>query len=153
MLNIEKYKDEIIEEYQNLMKTTAIDGDGNRMNKAIRTIAYKHCRQILLGEYNPFKWKSEEYKEQILDDVEREYLSAVIKPFRKKISCIRKSKDPRKGKKYIKIVLCDGDTMYFPYLENDAMYKGMKLDRNYTLEELRLWNQLSIRGCSMLWIF
>ena len=136
MLNIEKYKDEIIEEYQNLMKTTAIDGDGNRMNKAIRTIAYKHCRKILLGASNPFKWLCEEYKEPILDDVEREYLSAVIKPFRKKISYIRKSEDLRK--KYIKIVLCDGDSMYFPYLANNAMYKGMKLDRNYTLEELGL---------------
>ena len=138
MLNIEKYKDEIIEEYQNLIKTTAIDGDGNRMNKAIRTIAYKHCRKILLGASNPFKWLCEEYKEPILDDVEREYLSAVIKPFRKKVSCIRKSKDLSEGKKYIKIELCNGDTMYCPYLANDAMYKGMKLDRNYTLEELGL---------------
>ena len=136
MLNIEKYKDEIIEEYQNLMKTTSIDGDGNRMNKAIRTIAYKHCRKILLGASNPFKWLCEEYKDPILDDVEREYLSAVIKPFRKKISYIRKSKVFRK--KYIKIVLCDCDTMHFPYLANDEMYKGMELDRNYTLEELGL---------------
>ena len=138
MLNIEKYKDEIIEEYQNLIKTTAIDGDGNRMNKAIRTIAYKHCRKILLGASNPFKWLCEEYKEPILDDVEREYLSAVIKPFRKKISCIRKSKDLSEGKKYIKIELCNGDSMYFPYLANDEMYKGMELYRNYTLEELGL---------------
>ena len=138
MLNIEKYKDEIIEEYQNLIKTTAIDGDGNRMNKAIRTIAYKHCRKILIGASNPFKWLCEEYKEPILDDVEREYLSAVIKPFRKKISYIIKSKDLSEGKKYIKIELCNGDTMYFPYLANDAMYKGMKLDRNYTIEELGL---------------
>lgn len=138
MLNIEKYKDEIIEEYQNLIKTNAIDGDGNNMNKAIKIIAYKHCGKTLIGASNPFKWLCEEYKEHILDDVEREYLSAVIKPFRKKISYIRKSKDSCKGKKYIKIVLCDGDTMYFPYLANDAMYKEMKLDRNYTLEELGL---------------
>ena len=136
MLNIEKYKDEIIEEYQNLIKTNVIDGDGNKMNKAIKIIAYKHCGKTLIGASNPFKWLCEEYKEHILDDVEKEYLSAVIKPFRKKISYIRKSKDFQK--KYIKIVLCDGDTMYFPYLANDAMYKGMKLDRNYTLEELGL---------------
>ena len=138
MLNIEKYKDDIIEEYQNLIKTTAIDGDGNRMNKAIRTIAYKHCRKILLGASNPFKWLCEEYKDPILDDVERKYLSAVIKPFRKKISYIRKSKDSRKEKNYIKIEFCDGDSMFFPNLSNNAMYKGMKIDRNYTLEELGL---------------
>ena len=69
MLNIEKYKDEIIEEYQNLMKTTAIDGDGNRMNKAIKTIAYKHCGKTLMGASNPFIWLCEEYKEPILDYV------------------------------------------------------------------------------------
>ena len=138
MLNIEKYKDEIIEEYQNLLKTTAIDGDGNRMNKAIKIIAYKHCRKTLIGGSNPFIWLCEEYKDPILDDVERKYLSAVIKPFRKKISCIRKSKDPCKGKNYIKIEFCDGDHMFFPNLSNNAMYKGMKIDRNYTLEELGL---------------
>ena len=91
------------------------------------------CKKCLCES---LEWLNQEYKDQILDDVERKYLSEVINPFRKKISYIRKSKDFRK--KYIKIVLCDGDTMYFPYLANDAMYKGMKLDRNYTLEELGL---------------
>ena len=91
------------------------------------------CKKCLCES---LEWLNQEYKDQILDDVERKYLSAVINPFRKKISYIRKSKDFRK--KYIKIVLCDGDTMYFPNLANDAMYKGMELDRNYTLEELGL---------------
>lgn len=93
------------------------------------------CKKCL-GE--SLEWLNQEYKESILDDVEKEYLSAVIKPFRKKISCIRKSKDPRKRKNYIKIEFCDGDRMFFPNLANDTMYKGMKLDRNYTLEELGL---------------
>ena len=93
------------------------------------------CKKCL-GE--SLEWLNQEYKESILDDVEKEYLSAVIKPFRKKISCIRKSKDPRKRKNYIKIEFCDGDRMFFPNLANDAMYKGMELDRNYTLEELGL---------------
>ena len=93
------------------------------------------CKKCL-GE--SLEWLNQEYKEPILDDIEREYLSSVIKPFRKKISCIRKSKDPRKEKNYIKIEFCDGDRMFFPNLSNDAMYKGMELDRNYTLEELGL---------------
>ena len=93
------------------------------------------CKKCL-GE--SLEWLNQEYKDPILDDVEREYLSAVIKPFRKKISCIRKSKDSRKGKNYIKIEFCDGDSMFFPNLSNNAMYKGMELDRNYTLEELGL---------------
>lgn len=93
------------------------------------------CKKCLCES---LEWLNSEYKDPILDDVEREYLSAVIKPFRKKISCIRKSKDSRKGKKYIKIEFSDGDCMFFPNLSNNEMYKGMKLDRNYTLEELGL---------------
>ena len=93
------------------------------------------CKKCLCES---LEWLNQEYKDPILDDVEREYLSAVIKPFRKKVSCIRKSKDSRKGKNYIKIEFCDGDSMFFPNLSNDEMYKGMELDRNYTLEELGL---------------
>lgn len=65
MLNAEKFKDEIIEEYQNLLKKAVIDGDGNRMNKAIKTIAYKHCGKQLCGASSTFKWLCEEYKEPI----------------------------------------------------------------------------------------
>ena len=130
MKNIEKYKEIVL---------------GN-LNSC--SIYARLCRKIVNGYCEGFscegcrerfiKWLLEEAKEPVLDDVEKEYLSAVIKPFRKKISCIRKSKDPRKGKNYIKIEFCDGDCMFFPNLSNNAMYKGMKLDRNYTLEELGL---------------
>ena len=37
-----------------------------------------------------FNWLEQEYKPPILDDVEKAYLSAVIKPFRKDIECIEK---------------------------------------------------------------
>ena len=93
------------------------------------------CKKCLCES---LEWLNQEYKDPILDDVERKYLSAVIKPFRKKVSCIRKSKDLSEGKKYIKIELCNGDTMYFPYLANDAMYKGMEVNKEYSLEELGL---------------
>ena len=93
------------------------------------------CKKCLCES---LEWLNHEYKDPILDDVEREYLSAVIKPFRKKISCISTSKDSRKGKNYIKIEFCDGDLMFFPNLSNDEMYKGMEFDRKYTLEELGL---------------
>ena len=65
MTNGEKYKDDIIDEYQNLLKKTVIDGDGNRMNKAIKTIAYKHCGKKLCGASSTFKWLCEEYKEPV----------------------------------------------------------------------------------------
>jgi hypothetical protein len=128
MLNIEKYKDDILN-----TELTHINCCVNHLSN--KGICFKNCKEC---KKNAMKWLLSEYKEPVIDDVEREYLSAVIKPFRKKISCIRKNKDPRKGKNYIKIEFCDGDLMFFPNLSNNAMYKGMKLDRNYTLEELGL---------------
>lgn len=65
MINAEKYKDEINEEYLNLLKRNVIDGDGNRMNEAIKTIAYKHCGKQLCGASSTFKWLCEEYKEPV----------------------------------------------------------------------------------------
>ena len=35
------------------------------MNKAIKTIAYKHCGKQLCGASSTFKWLCEEYKEPI----------------------------------------------------------------------------------------
>ena len=135
MKNIEKYYDAI----KHKLQTTDVLNLYCTVNE-IRTGCddcpeWRNCRECCLKN---LEWLNQEYKEPILDDVEREYLSAVIKPFRKKISCIRKSKDSRKGKNYIKIEFCDGDSMFFPNLSNDEMYKGMELDRNYTLEELGL---------------
>lgn len=135
MKNIEKYHDAIKQKLQ----TTDVLNLYCTVNE-IRTGCddcpeWGNCRECCMKN---LEWLNQDYKEKILDDVEREYLSAVIKPFRKKISCIRKSKDSRKGKNYIKIEFCDGDCMFFPNLSNNAMYKGMKLDRNYTLEELGL---------------
>lgn len=135
MKNIEKYYDVI----KQRLKATDVLNLYCTVNE-IRTgcddcTEGRGCRECCLKN---LEWLNQEYKNPILDDVERKYLSAVIKPFRKKISYIRKRKDLTKGKKYIQIELCDGDTMYFPYLANDAMYKGMELDRNYTLEELGL---------------
>ena len=128
MLNIEKYKDNILNAAQTDITCCVID----LFHNGVCPHDCKDCKKAAM------EWLLEEYKEPVLDDVEKEYLSAVIKPFRKKISCIRKIKDPRKWKNYIKIEFCDGDLMHFPNLSNDAMYKGMKLDRKYTLEELGL---------------
>lgn len=73
-------------------------------------------------------------KSNILDDMEKEYLSYVIKPFRKKIEFIKKIKS---FKYYIYIKLKD-DEMMFPNLPNKKMYKNMKENQPYKLEELGL---------------
>lgn len=74
MTNVEKYKDDIIDKYQYLIKEKVIDGDGNRMNRAIKEIAYKYCGMRLLGASSTFKWLFEEYKEQPIKLTRLEYL-------------------------------------------------------------------------------
>lgn len=79
-------------------------------------------------------WLDMEHKEPILDDSEREYLSAVIKPFRPRVKYIVKLGS---GREWIKIDL-RGSEIYFPPFEMGTMYKGMELFRHYTLKELGL---------------
>ena len=136
MLNIEKYKDEILNEYQQLTNKDTSSSDGTRMNKSIQKIALKHCGKRLRGAYIPFTWLCEEYKEPILDDVEKDYLSAVIKPFRKRIKYIEIRKI--ESKPFVHIELSDGDCMSFPNFKANTMYKGMEPKKHYTLDELGL---------------
>lgn len=82
MNNGEKYKDDIIDEYQNLLKEKVVDGDGNRMNRAIKEIAYKYCGMRLLGASSTFKWLFEEYKEPPVKLTRLEYL--LLKLFNEK---------------------------------------------------------------------
>ncbi len=80
------------------------------------------------------KWLEEEYKPNILEEKEKEYLAAVIKPFRERIECVKKIVHKRE---FLKIFLED-ESIAFPYFEKGTMYKGMELNKPYTLEELGL---------------
>lgn len=72
---------------------------------------------------------------QILDDAERRYLSAVIKPFRESVSSIEKSDIYRDEAICINT---EKRYMVFPPFKAGTMYKGMELGKKYTLEELGL---------------
>ena len=78
----------------------------------------------------------------ILDKKEKEYLSAVIKPFRNKVKNISKSNVANGQYEYISIEtvhpLAKTEFISFPLFETQTMYKNMKLRKKYTLEELDL---------------
>ena len=76
--------------------------------------------------------------EEILDEEEKEYLKAVIKPFRNKIKHIQKIKIFMENEAYIEIATKDDDTACLPSFDQDKMYKGMEVDKKYSLEELGL---------------
>ena len=76
--------------------------------------------------------------EEILNEAEKEYLKAVIKPFRNKIKYIQKTKIFMENEAYIEIATKDDDTACLPSFDQDKMYKGMEVDKKYSLEELGL---------------
>ena len=73
---------------------------------------------------------------QILNESERKYLSAVIRPFRDRVRSI--TKNPKLNGKEEYIVIDIGFKMFFPDFKSNTMYKGMDLGKEYTLEELGL---------------
>lgn len=86
----------------------------------------------------------EEYKEPILDKEEKEYLSAVIKPFRDRITYIAKAEEDIHWFYWIMIRVDLGfiDDYYElslpPFMKTSAMYKNMEVGKEYTLKELGL---------------
>lgn len=82
--------------------------------------------------------RTEEEKKEILNEVEKEYLKAVIKPFKNKIKYINKIKKCASNKEYIEIVIKDNDIANLPDFDENTMYKEMELDKHYTLAELKL---------------
>ena len=79
-----------------------------------------------------------ERKEEILDEVEKRYLTEVIRPFRKRIQFIQKKKEITEINPYIRIVCEDNDELVFPHITDNSMYKGMEVNKKYTLKELGL---------------
>lgn len=111
--------------------------------------------EIVFGKSTPLfqniQWEDGEptyiediIKPQILDESERQYLGAVIRPFRDRVRSI--TKNPKMNGKGEYIVIDIGFQlenrhkffMFFPDFKSNTMYKGMELGKEYTLEELGL---------------
>ena len=128
MLNIEKYKDIV------LKNLNACDIDtllrGKMVNGYCKGYNCDGCKERVL------KWLLEEAEEPVLDEVERKYLSDVIKPFGHRVSYIVKRMNG--SGYYIAIILNNFDVMNLPYFTRNTMYKGMEVNKEYSLEELGL---------------
>ena len=120
-------------------------------------IVKKYRNEISSNELNDIKegyyieFDSEEqlneyFNNPILDDKEKEYLSAVIRPFKGRVLSITKLFQCVNEFKceLIKIKVQGGvDThitegIYLPYFEKESMYKNMTLNKDYNLKELDL---------------
>ena len=99
------------------------------------------------GLFKSIKWEDYEptlikdiYDPHILDDVEREYLKTILKPFREEVEYVRKFGDKPKAdgtyvKEFLYISFHDGN-FAFPYFDSGKMYSGMERNKKYKLDEL-----------------
>ena len=99
--------------------------------------------ELCIEDFSADWW--EEYKEHILDEEEKKYLSAVIKPFRDQVIDIKKIDMYLGCNKYDEYILGElgnkddvVDTFSLPCFPKGSMYKGMETNKKYTLEELGL---------------
>lgn len=138
--NLEHYQKELEKIFNEgfLSPSDVFDKVKTNCDSNIRSCCWTtYARDIL-------EWMAKPFKEPILNDTEREYLSAVIKPFRKKVKHIVKINlfgSPEE--QFIRIVIDNLDFINLPnFNKNTGMYKGMEVDKLYSLEELGLWKTL-----------
>ena len=86
-------------------------------------------------------WMAQPYEEKILNEKERRFVGEAIKPFREKISSIRKELFDDEEDRYflwLDIINEKFDVYHAIVLPTEIMCKGMELGKDYTLEELGL---------------
>lgn len=93
------------------------------------------CKEVIL-----------EIKDSLLDDEEKKYLSAIIRPIKDRVINIEKTKVSRGKKEYcylsigVKSIIPKNISEYIllPCFKKDTMYKKLEYDTKYTLEDLGL---------------
>lgn len=109
-----------------------IDKLGNEVDKQNGLLVSNKQRLSYLKS----ELKKLQRKRPILDEKEKEYLSAVIKPFRDEVITIAKFKNC--SDKEFLFLETEDDYAELPAFKKGTMYKGMELDKEYTLKELGL---------------
>lgn len=134
--NLEHYKKELEkilnEEFANT--SVVLDKVKKNCDSNIRSCCWTtYTRDIL-------DWMAQPYKEPILNDTEREYLAAVIRPFKENACTVcKKYIQSCSGLSYEYIVVkLNAERWGFPKFVEGTMYKNMELDKEYSLEELGL---------------
>ena len=75
---------------------------------------------------------------RILDDAERRYLSAVIRPFRENVTNICKVKATKSKSECVIIHVSKHNCCILPWFGVETMYRGTEINKRYTLKELGL---------------
>ena len=131
MRNIEKYEKAVLDSLSYCVLDRKLENVDTGLKEDCSGKNCNACKKQLR------EWLLSEYKEPILDEVEKRYLRGVIRPFRNMVAFIKKTCNCV-GFQWIEIAVKGNKTIVLPGFRNDEMYKGMKLEKKYTLEELGL---------------
>lgn len=127
-----KYGDRIVYEDLNGNTLTMIVGKSfDGMNIADFTIKFGNVKSIERPNYQ------EIYNCEVLDKIEKKYLGALIRPFRDKVTDIKKSMVWNR-EEFLVIGIKMDKSIVLPNFKEGTMYRKMKLNKKYTLEELGL---------------
>ena len=127
MKNIEKFRDKLLERVNVCSWYDYFNPNG--------VDCVQDCKSC---EERFVEWLFEDSEKSVLDEKEREYLSSVIKPFRNRVTCIRKWFN---GRDYQIIISLDhGDNLcQLPRFSlSSEMYKEMDSKKWYSLQDLGL---------------
>ena len=108
----------------------------------IKNMNVENCALEGMALGKTYTWKElglYDVNKGILSDKEKEYLSAVIKPFRDKVDYVKKYSFDGGEKESIGISFKNDNGYFsFPVFKKGTMYAGMERYKKYTLEELGL---------------
>ena len=110
-------------------KTGNYDYDILLNNKCVGKVKNSYSNEAITT------WLDMEHAELLLDDAEKRYLSAVIKPFRDRFQYI--TKEGNSHGEWIHIVLSN-DSFSLPFFKPGTMYKNLTPYISYTLGDLGL---------------
>lgn len=120
-------------------RITFKNGDIEYINYAAgeRASSYKNILKI----ERPVQYKTiYEAPKQILDKEEKEWLEKFLRPFKNWDIRFLKTQSLNDGE-FLLIQIGIVSTIKLPPFEKNTMYKGMELDREYTLKELGLFEE------------
>lgn len=114
------------------------------LNKDKNIVNQSGCRVLFTVDFDDIKnehW--EEYNEDILDKEEKQYLESILKPYKDRVDFVIKQGI---GDYYERIVINVSvknksykNYIALPYFDKGTMYKGIEIDKKYTVNELGLY--------------
>ena len=121
----------VYEDKPKMFENEFMCGDSNTSTKLASLPLFKNIFKDVTFEKSPIRFRD------VLDEVERRYLKSVFSPFRKTVVCVIKQNLDNTGTEQVIAAKVDsGNWMSFPPFCAETMYKGMAVNREYSLAEL-----------------